>query len=195
MAITDGAVVLPGRGYIFVNDTPGAVFPATTQAEVDALDLDAATIATDWVNLGHTSRENAVALNRDGEEGETKGTWQRPSFRKTAATNEWSFSVNALQVDNNVLDLYFGAGDISDPDAFHVPFTSVPEERALYLVLVDGTARLGWGVAKVAIEADEAPEFDPENFLEFSLKMTVLEESGAQGLMSLYKLGLGTPAP
>lgn len=194
MALTDGAVVLPGRGYIFTHDTPGSAFPATTDAELAALDLTASSVGTGWNNLGHTSLENAVSLNREGEEGEIKGTWQNPSLRKTADTNTWVINVNALQVENDILELYFGAGDVSDPDAFHAPLLATPVERGLYIVLVDGSSRAGLGVAKVAISADEAPEFDPENFLEFSLKMTVLEQSGADGIMSWFRAGLGTPA-
>lgn len=193
MSLDDNAVILPGRGYVYTNEEVGAPFPFTTQAELAALDLTAPEVGDGWVNLGHTSRENAIALSRDAEGGETKGSFQKPNLRKTDPVVSWAFNVNALQISNDVLSLYFGGGDISDPDAFYAPFVSMVTERSLGIVLVDGPHRFGWGVPKVGIEADDAPEFDPENFMEFSLLMTVLEHSDAKGLMGLFKAGLGTP--
>lgn len=193
MSLTDGAVILPGRGYLFTHATVGTAPPADTQTELDALDLTDATLATGWNNLGHTSRENSVALDKDGDDPEVKGTWQNPNFRKTGGTTTWLLNIPALQFDNEVLSLYFGEGDISDADAFHVLPDASPEERALFLVLVDGSNRVGLYIPKASISSDDAPEFDPENFVEFSLQATVLEESGASGLMSWYRAGLGTP--
>lgn len=194
MALTDGAVILPGRGYVFTNDTPGATSPAVTQSALDALDLDAATLATGWNNMGHTSRENAVALAKDGDDPETKGTWQKPNLRQTPGSTTWSMGIPALQLDNSTLAMYFGDGDITDPDVFHVLANATPEEKGLFLVLVDGSSRSGLYIAKASISSDDAPEFDPENFVEFSLKATILDHTGASGLMSWYKAGLGTPA-
>ncbi|GAA3509968.1 hypothetical protein GCM10022234_00140 [Aeromicrobium panaciterrae] len=194
MALDDGAVVLPGRGYLFWNDTAGAAPPADTQVEIAALDLTAATLPTGWRNLGHTSRENNVALGKDGTEGETKGSWQSSALRKLADETIWSLTAASLQLSNDTLDLYFGEGDISDPDVYHVLPSATPMSGALYLVLVDGSVRVPLYLAKVSATSDDAPEFDPTAFLEFSIKMTVLEHNGAAGLMSWYAAGLGTPA-
>ena len=151
------------------------------------------TLATGWGNLGHTSRENAVALDKDGDDPEVKGTWQKPSLRQTGGSTTWLLTIPALQLDNDVLNLYFGEGDISDPDAFHVLPSASPEERALFIVLVDGSNRAALYIPKVSLTSDDAPEFDPENFMEFTIKATVLDHTGASGLMSWYRTGLGTP--
>ncbi|WP_311208724.1 MULTISPECIES: hypothetical protein [unclassified Aeromicrobium] len=194
MSQDDNAVFLPGRGHLFTNEDIGAEFPFTTQSALAALDLTADVVGDGWVNLGHTSSENNIALSRETEGGETKGSYQKPALRKTNPTVVWAFNIPALQISNDVLSLYFGGGDASEPDAFYTPFVETVTERALGIVLVDGPARFGWGVPKVAIEAgDGAPEFDPENFMEFPLLATVLEESSAKGLMGLFRAGLGTP--
>ena len=193
MALTDSAVILPGRGYVFTNTTLDAAPPADTQAELDALDLTSATLLTGWKNLGHTSRENSVALDKDGDDPEVKGTWQSPNFRQTPGTTTWLLNIPALQMDNEVLSLYFGEGDISDPDVFHVLPNALPEERALFIVMVDGSSRAAIKIAKAAVSSDDAPEMDPEEFLEFDLQATVLDHSGSSGLMSWYRAGLGTP--
>lgn len=195
MALSDNAVMLPGRGYIFTHDDPGADPPADTQAELDLLDLTAATVGTGWGNMGHTSRENAVALDKEGDEPETKGTWQAPALRQTAATTIWKLGIPALQFDNDNLARYFGVGDISDPDAFHVIDGAAAVEGGLFVVLVDGASRAGLHLAKVSFGSDDTPEFDPEEFVEFPIIATILSHTGAKGLMSWYKAGLGTPAP
>jgi hypothetical protein len=195
MALSDTAVMLPGRGYFFTNPTPGAAPPADTQAELDALDLTAATLATSWVNGGHTSRENAVALDKEGDDPETKGTWQAPSLRTTSPVTTWKIGVPQLQFDNAALSRYFGEGDISDPDVFHVLSGAASVEEAMFLVLVDGSSRVGLYQPKVSWSHNDAPEFDPEEFVEFPTIGTVLDHTGASGLMSWYKAGLGTPAP
>jgi hypothetical protein len=194
MAITDTAVMLPGRGYLFRNDTVGAAPPATTQATLDALDLTAATLATGWNNMGHTSRENAVALDFDGDDPEVKGTWQSPSLRQTPGTRTWQLGIPALQFDNTTLEQYFGEGDISDPDVFWVLDGAANVEAGLFLVLVDGNSRAGLYQPKVSFSADEGLEADPEEFIEFPTLATVLSHTGAPGLMGWYKAGLGTPA-
>lgn len=194
MPLSDNAVMLPGRGYLFRHATPGTAPPADTQAELDALDLTSATLATGWNNMGHTSRENAVALDKDGDDAETKGTWQAPSLRNTAPTTTWKIGIPALQFDNATLEAYFGEGDISDPDVFWVLDGAGAVEGGLFLVLVDGSSRAGLYIPKVSFGADDTPEFDPEEFVEFPIVATVLSHSGAAGLMGWYKAGLGTPA-
>lgn len=193
MALSDNAVIIPGRGYAFINDTPGAAPPADTPAEVAALDLEADTLATDWRNLGHTSRDNNVSLGRDGGEVTVKGSWQNAALRTQKSPVVWTIGIAALQIDNDVLRLYFGGGDVTQPDSFGLPDTPVSQEVALYVVLVDGDTRLPLYFPKVDIGGADAIEVDPENFLEFALAATVLKASG-EDLGRIYRAGLGNPA-
>lgn len=194
MALDDGAVLLPGTGYVFLNNTAGAAPPADTAAEVAELDLEADTLATGWLNAGHTSRENNVSLGREGGERTTKGSWQAPSLRESVAPVRWTFGFNALQVTNMNLAMYFGGGDFSDPDRFDVPDTPVPVEKALYIVLVDGSFRLPIYQPKASILGGDPIEVNAEEFLEWPLQATILKNTGTP-LMSLFSANLGTPAP
>ncbi len=193
MALDDAAVIIPGRGYAFIHATPGTAPPADTPAEVLALNLESASLATGWTNLGHTSRDNNVSLGRDGGDTDVKGSWQNSSLRKTTAPIVWTIGINALQISNEVLSLYFGGGDITDPDVFHLPDAPASQERGLYIVMVDGSTRLPLYFPKVDFGGGDAIEADPENFLEFALSATVLKSTGLP-LGDIYKAGLGTPA-
>lgn len=194
MTLDDGAVVLPGTGYVFWNDEVNAEAPFADQAALAALDLEADTIGTGWENLGHTSTENNCKINKDGSEGDVKGTWQKKALRKMADTNIWSLLVTQLQFTNRSLDLYFGEGDISDPDWYWAQSDGTPVEGSVLVILVDGNVRVPILLPKVASTADAGPEFDPENFTELDVKMTALDAAGSKGLMGFFKAGLGTPA-
>lgn len=183
-------VVIPGTGYLFLNNTAGAAPPAATASAIAALNLEAATLATGWNNAGHTSRDNGVSLGRDGGDRTTKGSWQATSLRETVAPITWTFGFNPLQISNDMLTLYFGGGTITTVDRFDVPDVPVPVERALFVVMVDGSYRLPIYVPKVSILGSDPIEVDVENFLELPVVATVLKNTGTP-LMSLYNDALG----
>lgn len=191
MALDDSAVLIPGTGFIFLHDTPGTAPPGDTAAEIAALDLEAATLATGWNNAGHTSRENNVSLGRDGGDRTTQGSWQSPALRETVAPITWTFGFNALQVTNDNLEMYFGGGTFTTADRFDVPDTPTPVEKALFVVMVDGSIRLPIYIPKVSVLGGDPIEADVENFLEWSLVATVLKNTGSP-LMSLFAAQLGS---
>lgn len=189
MALQDGSVILPGVGHILVAPV-GTAFP-TDPASVD---IESDTPVTGWDNLGHTSKDTHVILNRDATQGDVKGTWQNPNLRKAADTVAWSLSAPALQVTNLVLDMYFGDGDKSTAGHYGVSGSEAAIERALYLLLVDGNTRAGFGFAKASITGDDNIEFDPENFVTLAVKATILKSTGSN-LLDLYAAGLGLATP
>lgn len=187
MALTDSAVILPGVGHVLLA-------PVGTAAPADpaSIDITADPPVVGYTNMGHTSRENNASIARDGGDLTTLGSWQNAALRESQAPVIWSLTVNALQIDDDVLSLYFGGGDTTTAGSFGVSQTSAPTQKALYLLLIDGANRVGLYLPKVSVTADEAPEFDPEAFLEFSLHMTVLSDSTNPDLMRWYAVGLGT---
>lgn len=175
MALDDTAVVIPGTGYVFLNLTLGAAPPAATPTALNALDLTSATLATGWDNIGHTAREDNVSYTREGGDTNTVGTWQVPSLRTTVDPVTRGLSMNALQVGNETFTLYFGGGDDSGTGVFDEPDTPVAQDRALFLVMVDGASRLGLYVPKASIIGSDAIEVDPEDFLQLSLGATFVK--------------------
>ena len=166
MALTDSAVYIPGRGEIFLAPS-GTAVPA---------DLD--TPAAPWVNLGHTSRDDGLTITRDGGDVETLGTWQNPSLRERKDPTTYAVTMVAHQVDNDVLGLYFGGGDATGTDVFGVTSSVGTTERAMYVRIVDGVNEFGIYMPKVSISSEDDMEVDPEGFLSFPLRATVLQQSG-----------------
>lgn len=64
MAMEDRAII-PGKGFVLVG-------PVDTKVpDLGAVNLNDADTFTGWQWLGHTSRENTVALSKEGGEAST----------------------------------------------------------------------------------------------------------------------------
>lgn len=178
MALTDAAVVIPGTGFIYLA-------PALT-AEPASLTAPAAP----WANLGHTSRGDGLTITRDGGDSNVLGTWQNAALRERRDPTTFAITMTAHQVDNTVLALYFGGGDATVADHFGVTATTGTTEQAMYVRIVDGTNELGLYMARVSLAAEDDVALDPEGFLSFPLRATVLQASG-QHLMDFIAGNLG----
>ena len=167
LALTDSAVYVPGTGFIYLAPAE-TVRPASLTSP-----------SAPWVNLGHTSRDDGLTITRDGGDTEVLGTWQNPSLRQRVDPTTYAITLTAHQVDNTVLSLYFGGGDVSVTDTFGVDSTTGTTEQAMYVRIVDGASEVDMYLPKVSITSDDDMEIDPEGFLSFPLKATVLQVTGS----------------
>jgi hypothetical protein len=141
--------------------------------------------AAPWANLGHTSREDGLTITRDGGDSEVIGSWQNPSLRERRDPTTFAITAFLHQVDNNVLEMYFGPGDLATADRFGVTSATATIEKALYVRIIDGTNEVGLYVPKVSISSEDDVEIDVEGFLAFPVRMTVLQVSGSNLLTFL----------
>lgn len=180
MALNDDAVIIPGTGQVYVAPAATAK-PASLTAP-----------ATPWENLGHTSRDDGLTITRDGGDSETIGTWQNPSLRERRDPTTFAVTMFLHQVDNNVLEMYFGPGDVDTAGVFGVTSAVATIERAVYVRIIDGLNEVGLYLPKVSISSDDDVEVDVEGFLAFPCRMTVLQVSGSN-LMEWLGADLGAP--
>lgn len=177
MALTDDAVLVPGVGHIFTNPTLGSKW---TLAQLNTYQ-SAGTVPASWVELGHTDLDTIVTFAQDGGDTTTKGSWQNSALRTviTTATVD-SFTVNAEQIlDDDILTLYYGGGDNSTTAGeFALPDAPAATERAVMLVMLDGTTPLGFAVPKASILRADSATFASDDFAKFPLKFTLLQQSG-----------------
>lgn len=179
MAQTDSAVYLPGTGHIYIA-------PNGTAAPVDPT-----APASPWETLGHTSREEGLTITREGGDSEIKGTWQNAALRERRDPTTFAVTMQLHQIDNTVLELYFGDADISVANKFGVPEGgSQTVEKALFVRVVDGANEVGLYVPKVSIGADDDVEVDVENFLAFPVRASVLQVTGSN-LLEFFAPNLG----
>lgn len=167
MALLDSAVIIPGTGFMY-----------TAPAET-AIPANLVTPASPWDNLGHTSREDGLTITRDGGDSEVIGTWQNPSLRERREPTTFAITAFLHQVTNEVLEMYFGPGDVDTADRFGVTSATDTVARALYVRIVDGSNSVGLYVPRVSISSEDDVEVDVEGFLAFPVRMTVLQVSGS----------------
>lgn len=178
MALSDSAVIIPGTGFMYLAPAETAQ-PASLTAP-----------AAPWENLGHTSREDGLTITRDGGDSEVIGSWQNPSLRERRDPSTFAITAFLHQVDNNVLELYFGPGDIATAGEFGVTSVTATTDKALYVRIVDGANEVGLYVPKVSVAAEDDVEVDVEGFLAFPVRCTVLQVSGSN-LMTFFGAALG----
>jgi hypothetical protein len=177
MPLTDTATIIPGTGHVLLGAT-GAAKPTLAALETFAADTD--TPPANYTDIGHTAIEDVLTFGSEGGETEVKGSWQNPSLREVLTSQIVdSVVVPALQIiDNEVLTLYYGGGDDSVANEFAVPDISVPQERALLIVMVDGADVLGLWSAKTSVKRDDAFSVDPTDFMTAPLRFTFLKAAG-----------------
>jgi hypothetical protein len=166
VALNDALPIVPGTGFIYIAPAETAI-PASLTSP-----------ASPWENLGHTSYEDGLTITRDGGDSEVLPTWQNSALRERRDPTTLAITAILHQWDNNVLGLYFGPGDISVANQFGVTDASATTSRALYVRIVDGATSVSLYAPKVSIGADDDVEIDPENFLGFPVRATVLQVTG-----------------
>ncbi|HEY9417883.1 MAG TPA: hypothetical protein VIQ30_24250 [Pseudonocardia sp.] len=180
MALRDELAVIPGTGYAYIA-------PVGTPKPTSLTDPD-----SPWENLGHSSLDDGLTLSRDGGDSNILGTWQNPALRNRLDPISYALVINLIQWDNNTFQLYFGGGDISVAGVFGVPLNPVSVEKALFVRIVDGANEFPFYVPKVSLSSDDDMEIDPENFMQWPVRATILGVTGSN-LMEFYgsHLGLG----
>lgn len=169
MALNNDAVIIPGKGTVLVADVGTALF------DITAFDITDPATYTTWELIGHTSTDNAVALNRDGGDSTQQGSWWNPALRTSYDPSVWSMTVNSLQVDNTTLNLAFGGGTATAGKyAFGASTTAV--DKAVVVLAIDSTGTLGWHFLKGSCVCGDPPSFDPTAFFEIQLSITANED-------------------
>lgn len=106
-----------------------------------ALPTDLNAPAAAWVEVGHTSSENALTFSSEGGDKTTLTSFQSDSLRVSRSAKSDTFQLALLQVDDDTLALTFGSNLVdvnSDGSLMGIPGTAVATERAFLAVLKDG---------------------------------------------------------
>jgi len=175
-------VIIPGRGAIFLA-------PPLTVAP-DYLTITPEAPGVDWVSLGHTSKDNTVALSKEGGEAETHDSWWASALAVIYGATKWNVTIAALQMEADVLDLAFN-GTVDTDGGYIVPSQVESVDKAMFVLALQGTKRMGLYLPKVSITLGDAPTFDPTKMFEIPLAAAVLADENM--LMKWYHPGIVAP--
>ncbi|MGH8876282.1 MAG: hypothetical protein ACRD0P_02895 [Stackebrandtia sp.] len=179
--LTDGATIIPGKGYIYTAE------PGTDRPEYGT------EAPPPWVDLGHTSEEGlTISLE---VERTVKKTWRnRVGLRTTVDEVTFELTWMGLQFDTPSLMAYFGGGEVPEEGVFAVTGDfDKPYERALFIRLEDGDAEVDLYLSKVSLGPGDEAEISPEEFAPLPVKATVLDDADAKYLLELMAPHIGYP--
>lgn len=174
-SLTDGT----GLNIGFVGALSGQTLTMTgtgTGGESPEVTVTSVAVPNSWINVGHTSRDELPEFGYDGGKLQMRGSWQRKRLRQVQSADavEDSLKFTLEQWDPESLALYFGE-DAADTDGiFGVDGNFNPVERAVFVVLIDGDARVGFYASKASIQRDAAIKLPLDNLSALPVKASFL---------------------
>lgn len=173
MGFNPNATIIPGKGTVLVAD-PDKAPPIDYMTLNPADPTSFATAAPGWEALGHTSRENMVAMSKEGGEATQSGSWWDEALVSNYAATNWSIVVNSLQVDALTLGLAFGGGTLDTAKGSYAVKDIKPTAKALFILMVGGNSRMGIYIPNTTVSIGDAPELAIDAFFEISLSAAIL---------------------
>jgi hypothetical protein len=165
--------LLTGSG-ITLTTTPTLTGGTTPTVEVTKNALAA---GGGWINIGHTSRDDLPEFGYDGGDTETRGSWQNASLREVVTNQAADYCIiRLMQFTKDALELYYGHNASTTAGVFGVPTgTQVPQEHALFIVIVDGTTHLGFHASKASFRRDDSITMAVDEFAILPVRATFMD--------------------
>lgn len=192
MGLNADATIIPGKGTVLVAG-PHAVPPTWA-----TLNPDDPSTYVGWDCLGHTSRDNAVALSKSGGDSNVKGSWWVENLVDQRSGVVTSFTVNSLQMDYLTFSLAFPNGTVTADGGFVGSSDSGTVEKAVIVFMIAGAKRAGWYNPRVSLAAGDAPSIAVDAFFEIQLSGSVLasaETVGTTGIVPGREVKWYPPTP
>lgn len=194
IAESNSSLKIPGIGHIHIA-------PVGTPS----LDLDnyvftdqATHGAWDW--LGDSSSENLLEFETDGGDITTLRTWDRLNVRSVREPSSVTATVNMVSLHQETMKLAFPSGNYDAPNRrFTVPSDAGSSERAVTIVIEDGSTIAAIELPNVDI-AGQFPAFEGlDQFIELPLSMSVLSDPVSGALWHIHdsrpRFGGAAPTP
>lgn len=191
MGFNAAATIIPGKGTVLVADPD--TLPPSDYLTLNPMDLT--TDAPDWEALGHTSRENNVALSKEGGEATQMGSWWDEALVTDYDSVNWSITVNSIQIDALTLGLAFGGGTLDATEGYYdVAGSIVPQDKALFILIVSGAKRMGIYIPNTSVTIGDAPEIATDAFFEIQLSASMLNSPTTGNRFRIYHPALKSGA-
>lgn len=149
-------------------------------AGATAVNIAAKDVVSGWSSIGHTAEEDLPEFGYEGGDKETKGSWQRKTLREVTTENPVDYvTVKCLQFDNETLELYYGKNASNKENVFGVNGGDSPAvERAVLIVMVDGSYKIAFSAAKASTRRDEAIALAKDEFSVLPIRATFVKHPG-----------------
>lgn len=152
------------------------IFTANVGTELPA---DLTKIPAAWVNSGHSSLDDILTFQTEGGETTTLGSIQNPALRQSTSAAVRSIVVNLLQWDSPTLAFYYGSNATVTGNKVSIPEVPVPAEKAVLIVIHDGTNRFAIYAPKASLIGNgDVSLTDTSSLAQLPIRITPLSHSG-----------------
>lgn len=180
LASTDGFNV-SWVGTLLGNTQTITATASLTGGSTPGVTITAVTSPNGWKSVGHTSRGDLPEFGFDGGKTEVRGTWQNESLREVQTEQVADYLTLFLhQFDTESFELYYGEDASATSGVFGVASGTVsPMEKALLVVIVDGSHKIGFYSPKASIRRDDSIALATDDFASLPVKATFLKHGSA----------------
>ena len=184
-AVGVGKVTVTGTGPFVIALDPAVVGAVTATGTGltggNATLTNVAATGTGWTNIGHTSRGDLPEFGFEGGDTEVKGTWQNESLREVVTDPVADYLTLLLhQFDTQAFELYYGTDASVEAGVFGVANGNpAPVEKALLIVIVDGTRKVAFYSPKASLRRDDSISLAVDEFATLPIRATFLKHSNA----------------
>jgi len=171
MPFNKNATIIPGKGTVLYANPDTAV--PSNWATIDPTSTAQLAASGGWNALGHTSRENVVALSKDGGEATTLGSWWDAALDTQRGDTSWGVTINSLQVDATTMSMAFGGGVLDTVAGTYDVGDIVPANVALLIIVQGATTRMCIYIPNTNMQVGDAPELPTDAFFEIQLSAAI----------------------
>jgi hypothetical protein len=144
-----------------------------------------------YSEIGHTSSDNPLQMNRSGGDVTTQDSWQASGIDSSQAPVSWSMAYSGLQYDVPTLKLYHGSNANVSADGMVQTNPSGPTatENAMFLAIRNGSKAQIRHVPRVSTIAADGENFDTSKLAELPLQSSFLTSNNTSYGQALSVVG------
>lgn len=185
MALAAEEVLSPATGLVFISTGATQAMPQLPIASIPTTFDKDWEPAVGWKSLGHTSLEDGIEIELDGDDPETLGTWQVPNLRVTSPKKVYTMTINLASFTFDAYKLYYGGGNMVDEDGvdtavladargWKIPDSPSPQNQSLLVIALDGGYQVVQYFQNTAAIGSDSIEYDAEELAQMPVSFTVL---------------------
>lgn len=185
MALAAEEVLSPATGLVFISTGATQAMPTIPIASIPSTFDKDWEPAAGWVSIGHTSLEDGIEIELDGDDPEVLGTWQVPNLRTTTPSKVYSMTINLASFTFDTYRLYYGGGNmvdaagvdtvvVGDARGWKLPGVPTPQLHSLLVIALDGGYQVTQYFENVSAIGSDSIEYDAEELAQMPVTFTIL---------------------
>lgn len=185
MTLAANEVLNPATGLVFISTGASQAMPTIPIGSIPSTFDKDWEPAAGWVSIGHTSLEDGIEIELDGDDPEVLGTWQVPDLRTSTPVKTYKMTINLASFTFDAYRLYYGGGNmvdsagvdtviVGDAKGWKLPGTPTPQTQSLLVIALDGGYQVVQYFQNTSAIGSDSIEYDAEEIAQMPVTFTIL---------------------